>query len=225
MVSRSFLKCLRLALLLAFAGSAPGIVTAQAQSFSADIVEQHGDVSRPAGRLSVRDGKVRIETSEHPDGFFLADAARPSAYFVRPAARVYMDAKQSSRLTRLFVSVDPGTPCRQWQAMARLAGIAGEGDWRCERIGEATIDGRSTVVFRALSDAGEAHVGWIDREHEFPLRIRTGDGSLFMLENIKDESLQASSFEIPAHARKFSPEALIERIKRSDVWVAKPDEP
>jgi hypothetical protein len=209
-------------LLVVAAFSASSAVAAQAQPFSADIVTRRDEVSAPAGRLSVRDGKVRIETTEHPDGFFLVDPAKPSAYFVRPGTRLYMEARQSSQLTRLFVPVDPDVPCRQWQAMARLAGMTSEGEWRCERTGEETIDGHSTVAFRAAPGEGEVFFGWIDRERQFPLQIRTGDGVLFKLEQIKDEPQPASSFEFPAAYKKFSPEALIERIKQSDVWVAKP---
>jgi hypothetical protein len=202
--------------------SATGVVAAQAQPFSADIVTRHDDVSAPAGRLSVLDGKVRIETTENPDGFFLVDTVKPSAFFVRPGARLYMEARQSSRLTPLFVVVDPDAPCRQWQAMAHLAGVTGPGEWRCERTGEETIDGRSTAVFRALSAEGQEFFGWIDRERRFPLQIKTGDGVVFTLERINDEPQPASSFELSAGYRKFSPEALIERIKQSDVWVARP---
>jgi hypothetical protein len=202
--------------------SAFGAVAAQAQQFSADIVTRHDEVSTPAGRLSVLDGKVRIETTEHPDGFFLIDPTKPSAYFVRPGTRLYMEAKQSSRLTRLFVVVDPEAPCRQWQTMARLAGMAGEGEWRCEQTGEEIIDGHSVVAFKALSADGQQLFGWIDRERRFPLQIKAEDGVLFKLERIRDEPQPASSFEVPAGYRKFSPEALIERIKQSDVWVASP---
>jgi len=211
--------------LLVLAGfAASGAVAAQAQQFSADIVTRHDNVSAPAGRLRALDGRVRIETAEHPDGFFLVDTVKPSAYFVRPGARLYMDAKQSSRLTRQFVPVDPDAPCRQWQAMARLAGVAAEGEWRCERMGEETIDGHATVAFRASSAAGQEFSGWIDRERQFPLRIKTEDGALITLEHIRDEPQPASSFEVPAGYGKFSPEALIERIKQSDVWVARPEE-
>ena len=64
--------------------------------------------------------------------------------------------------------------------------------------------------------------GWIDRERRFPLRIKTEDGTLIGLERIKDEPQPASSFELPASYGKFSPEALIEQIKQSDVWVSRP---
>jgi hypothetical protein len=232
MVKSTISVCLRLmtssapawVCLFTLAGLAcSGVGAAQAQQFSADIVTRHDDVSTRAGRLSVRDGMVRIETAEHADGFFLVDTAKPSATFVRPGARVYMDARQSSRLTRMFVPLDPDAPCQQWHLMAHLAGVTGESEWRCERTGIETIDGHSTVVFRASSKTGEELVGWIDRERKFPLRIKCGDGAVITLEQIKDEPQGASSFELPAGYRKFSPEALVERIKQSDVWVATPD--
>lgn len=200
-------------------GVLSGSVAAAAQQFSADIVMQRNAATKPAGRLHVLDGKVRIETAEAADGFFLVDTAEPSAYFVRPAARIYMDARQSSQLTRLLVPVDPDEPCRQWQAMAQLAGLAGQGDWRCERTGEEEIDGRHAVVFHAVTGSGELF-GWIDRARKFPLRIKTEDGTIIALEQIKDEPQAASLFDPPSNYRKFSPEALIEQIKQSDVWVA-----
>jgi len=201
-----------------------GAVAAQAQQFSADILTRHNGVSAPAGRLSVLDGRVRIETAEHPDGFFLVDTVKPSAYFVRPGARIYMEARQSSRLTRLFVPVELNAPCRQWQAMARLAGVTEQSEWRCERMREEIMDAHDTVAFRILSGAGQESFGWIDRKLGFPLQIKTEDGALITLGQIRDEPQPTASFELPVNLQKFSPEALIERIKRSDVWVSRPDE-
>ena len=209
-----FVRLLALGL-IAMSGSA----TAQTQQFSADIVIQRGEATTPAGRLRVLDGKVRIEAAELADGFFLIDTAMPAAYFVRPGAHIYMDARQSSRLTRLLVPVDPDEPCRQWQAMAHLAGLTEQGDWRCERTGEELIDGRHANVFHAVSGSGQLF-GWIDPSRRFPLRIKTEDGTVIALEHLKDEPQSASLFEPPPNFRKFSPEALIERIKQSDVWVA-----
>lgn len=200
-------------------GVLAGPVAAPAQQFSADIVVQRNAAAKPAGRLHVLDGKVRIETPEVADGFFLVDTKKPTAYFVRPASRIYMDARQSSELTRLFVPLDPDEPCRQWQAMAQLAGLAGQGAWHCERTGEEQIDGRKADVFHAVTGSRDLF-GWIDRTLRFPLRIKTEDGAIIALEQIKDEPQAASLFEVPSNFRKFSPEALIEQIKQSDVWVA-----
>lgn len=199
-----------------------GRVSAGAQQFSADLVITRGDgaAAVPAGKLRVSNGTVRIETPELADGFFLVDGARPAAYFVRPVARVFMDARQSSPLTRIFVQVDPDDPCRRWQAMARLAGAEDQGDWRCERAGEGAVDGHHTTAYRAVSGAGHEIFGWIDMARKFPLRIKTEDGATVTAENIRDEPQPAQLFEVPQGFRKFDPETLVQRIKQSDVWVA-----
>ena len=211
-----------LSLLTVAGGLLCGFAAAHAQQFSADlvIVRQEGAAAEPAGKLHVLGGKVRLETPELADGFFLVDGATPAAYFVRPAARVFMDARQSSQLTRLFVPVDPDDPCRQWQAMAKLAGSADHGVWRCERAGEETIGGRSVVTFDAVSTTGRELVGWIDAARKFPLRIKTQDGAVITAENIRDEPQPAQLFEVSPGFRKFDPLSLINQIKQSDVWVA-----
>jgi hypothetical protein len=195
---------------------------ARAQQFSADlvIVAHDGAAAAPAGKLRVFDDKVRLETPELADGFFLIDEAKPTAYFVRSGARIFMDAKQSSRLTRMFVPVDPDNPCRQWQAMAKLAGVSGQGDWRCERTGEETIGTHSVVSYRVVQASGQEFLGWIDPARRFPLRIKTEDGAIITAENVSDEPQSAQLFEMPANLRKFDPQVLIEQIKQSDVWVA-----
>jgi hypothetical protein len=199
-----------------------GCAAARAQSFSADLAlaAHDGAAAVPAGKLHVSGTKVRLETPDLADGFFLIDAGAPSAYFVRPATRTFMDARQSSRLTQWFVPVDPDNPCRHWQAMAKLAGMADTGDWHCERMGEENIGDQRAIGWRAIMSRGHEIAGWIDAARQFPLRIKTEDGAIMMAENIRDEPQSAQLFEIAAGYRKFDPRMLIERIKQSDVWVA-----
>lgn len=193
---------------------------AQAQQFSADLVATQGDgAAAPAGKLRVFDEKVRIETPELPDGFFLIDGTKPAAFFVRPAARVFMEARQSSRLTRMFVQVDPDDPCRQWHAMATVAGVADQGDWRCERLGQETIGDHGVIAYRVVPAPSREFLGWIDPARKFPLRIKTEDGDVIAAQNVRDEPQPAQVFEIPSGLRKFDPQALIRQIKQSDVWV------
>jgi hypothetical protein len=202
-----------------------GCAPAQAQQFSADLVttDVGGTATASAGRLRVFNDKVRIETAEFADGFFLIDGPNRSAYFARSAERIFMDARQSSRLTQLFVPVDPDDPCQQWQSMAKLAGSTNSNDpWRCERIGEATVEGRSTTAYRTISPLGRQIIGWIDLEFKFPLRIEMEDGSTVTVQNIQEGPQSARLFEIPPGFHKFDPRALIKRIKQSDVWVDKP---
>jgi hypothetical protein len=197
-----------------------GRMQAEAQQFSADLISTRDNLaSTPAGKLRVLDGKVRIETPELADGFFLVDGAKSAAYFVRPAARVFMDARQSSRLTQMLLIVDPDDPCRQWQAMAKVAAVSNQGDWHCERLG-GEMTGERTAAYRAVSASGREFSGWIDRQRKFPLRIKTEDGVVITVENVRDEPQPAQLFEIPPGFRKFDPQVLIQRIKQSDVWVA-----
>jgi hypothetical protein len=198
-----------------------GCAAAQAQQFSADLaIARGGGAAAPAGKLHVFGDKVRIETPDFADGFFLIDGATPAAFFVRPGAGIFMEARQSSRLTRILVQVDPGDPCRQWQAMASVAGVVDQGDWRCQRVGEETIDGHGAIAYRAVSASGREFFGWIDPVRKFPLRIRTEEGEVITADNVRDEPQAPQWFEIPPGLRKFDPQALIHQIKQSDVWVA-----
>jgi hypothetical protein len=194
----------------------------RAQQFSADLVRTALTGAAATGKLHVFKDKVRIETPDFPDGFFLVDGAVRSAYFVRPGARIFMDARQSSRLTQLFVPLDLGDPCMQWQGMASLAGATDNTAWRCERVGDEVVDGRDVVAYRAISSAGKGLLGWIDAGLKFPLRIRLEDGTTISVENVHEEPQPAALFEIPSAFRKFDPEALLKRIKQSDVWVEQP---
>jgi hypothetical protein len=197
---------------------------ARAQQFSADLVmaAHDGETPAPAGWLSVSGNKVRLETPDLADGFFLIDGEKPSAWFVRPAARMFMEARQSSRLTRMFVPLDPENPCRQWQAMAKLAGITQQGDWRCERAGQETVGTHNTIHYVAVAPSGQQFSGWIDPARKFPLRIKTPDGAVITAENLRDELQAGESFEMPVGLRRFDPRALVEQIKQSDVWVEQP---
>jgi len=195
----------------------------QAQQFSADLVSTgtHGRAVVARGKLYVSTDKVRIETPELPDGFLLVD--RDSAHFVRPAARLFMDAKQSSRLTQVLVAVDPDDPCARWQAMATIAGAADRGgQWRCNRIGPDTVADRATIKYEATSPRHQASTVWIDPTLRFPVRLLTEGAAGIELSNIREAPQPGHLFEIPVTYRKFDPQALIDRIKDSDVWVLPP---
>ncbi|MEN3349945.1 MAG: hypothetical protein V7632_3580 [Bradyrhizobium sp.] len=214
---RAVAACLLVAVQLAAAAA-----SVEAQQFSADLVARKDDTTTVVGTLHVSDRKARIEAAAFADGFFLIDSAKPAAYFVRPGARVFMDAMQSSRLTRMFVPVDPDQPCREWQAMAQVAMPIDAGTWHCERDGEEIIAGRKMDVYRVAETSGGGFVGWVDRERRFPVQIRMEDGTMIVADHIRSEPQPPPSFDIPAGMRKFDPHALIRRIQQSDVWVAPP---
>jgi hypothetical protein len=75
--------------------------SARASEFSADFVSRDaaGLAIGAAAKLHVSNHKVRIETPEAAAGFLLIDADAGAAYFVRPAQRVFMDAKRRRRVS------------------------------------------------------------------------------------------------------------------------------
>jgi hypothetical protein len=200
---------------------AASALAAPAQQFSADLIrtDAGGVAPRPAGKLNVLNKNVRIETSDAPDGFFLVLGNADAAYFVRPAQRIFMNAKQSSLLTQVFVVVDPDDPCRQWQVAARIAGADQGAEWRCERSGDDMVEQQRTIKYQAISPQGRRYFGWINPQLRFPVRLQSEDGAVVDLVNIREALQPESLFVVPAGYRKFDPQRLIDRLKQSDVWV------
>jgi hypothetical protein len=235
---------LLLASVLAGFGAVPVDASAEplrsAQEFSADIVsrDSSGATLGTNGRLYAAHGKVRIETSDAAAGFFLTDGATATALFVRSRQRVFMDARQSTRLTRIFLPVEPTDPCAQWQAAAKNAGVPSPArNWQCQRTERASVesanivsasaestsvDGRDTIEYTVTSPAGEAVHGWIATDLGFPVKWRAADGTTLTLEHIRVEAQPPDLFTVPPDYRKADPQALIDRIKHSDVWAAPP---
>ena len=214
-------KTIALCLALGLAGAGSFAQAVHAAEFSADIVSRDaaGLALGAAAKLYVSNHKVRIETPEASAGFLLIDGDAGTAHFVRPAQQVFMDAKQSSRFTQIFVPLDPKDPCRRWQAAAATAGAPNAGgDWRCERIDEEPAGDRRTIRYQVTS-ADSSSLRWIDPILEFPVKLLAADGTTIALEHIRIEAQPASLFDLPTGFRKLDPRALIERIKHSDAWV------
>jgi hypothetical protein len=212
---------------LTFAMSVCATTTAIAQQFSAHFSEEdagsttaHAPAS--SGKIYVLNAKVRIEASRFPGDYFLVDSEKGTAYLIKPSSRIFMEARQSSPLTRLLIGVEPDNPCGEWQRMAIVAGTSEQGDhWHCERVNENKVGDRAAVAYRAHS-SGQDLTGWIDANLKFPLKVQAEKLATFTLSNIQEGPQPTNLFEIPADYRKFDPRELIERIKHSDVWVEAP---
>jgi hypothetical protein len=211
-----------LSCLLACATAAPAAPPV-APAFSAEIVGRSnaGTVLGPGAKLYVSAAKVRIETPQAADGYFLIDAA--AALFVRPAQKVYMDARQSSPLTQIFIAVDPADPCQAWQAAAESAAVRGAaGAWHCERIPRSADEPPDLIGYRVVTLDHASSERWVDSHLAFPVRVQAADGSTLTLEHVRPGVQPTELFALPPGYQHFDPQALIERIKHSDVWAAPP---
>jgi hypothetical protein len=215
----------RLALCLALAPlPAASAEISIAPGFSADIVtrDAKGLAAAGTGRLYVENRTVRIE-APGVDGYFLVDGGTGTALFVQPARRLFMDAKQSTLLTQIFVPIDPKDPCPQWRTAATNAGASG--DWTCELAETGAAGGRGMIEYRADFPYQRSSLLWIDADLKFPVKLRAADGTTIALENIRISVQPAIQFSIPPGFQKSDPQGLIDRIKRSDVWVGQPETP
>jgi hypothetical protein len=206
-------------------GSGCPVTSLAGQQFSADLVATAvaGGAAQTTGKIFVSNSKVRIETPDFPGGVFLLDGNAHTAYFVKPAQQVVMDAKQSTWLTQILVPLDPSDPCKQWQAMAEIAGAADRGgQWRCDRLDIEGAGEGNAITYRAISPEGAAIDCRIDSQLGFVVSAHRDDGAAIDLENIQQGAPPTRLFEIPANFRRFSPQQLIDRIKHSDVWVEPP---
>ena len=204
---------LMLFLLLTLTAAAAMALESPAREFSAELVsrDSRGESATTVGRVYAAHGKVRIETVETPQDYYLIDQDAPSALLVRPGQRVYLKARQSSALTQMFVPVDAADPCSRWRRAAQDAdGGRDMADWRCERIKPSTyrIDGEQR---------------FIDPRLGFPVKVISADGTSLRLEHIRETTQAADLFTLPPGLREFDPRELVERIKHSDVWAAPPD--
>jgi hypothetical protein len=218
MVLRSFSVCV----LIAVTAVAARALESPARDFTADIIsrDSSGAAMATVARLYAAHGKVRIEPVELAGGFFLIDSEAPATLLVRPAQRVYMNARQSSPLTQIFVPVDIADPCRQWRSAVENAG-AGKGaeHWRCEMHAKVEMGERNTLEFRTALAADSGDKRFIDVQLHFPLKVIATDGSSLTLEKIRVTPQQADLFTLPGDYGLFDPRAVVERIKHSDVWV------
>ena len=209
---------------LALVFSAGALAQSSPQSFSADIVSRDsgGTPLGATAKLRVSNHKARIELPGPADSYFISDTDAGTALFVRSAQRLYLDARQSTPLTRIFVPVDPRDPCRQWQAAAITAGMVGTGEWRCEAVEHTLLNQHQVIEYRVSMPDGQLSYGWVDSMIGFPVKWQAADGNLFLLESILPDAQPAKLFSIPPDYRKLDPQALLERIKHSDVWVDSP---
>jgi hypothetical protein len=188
-----------------------------AREFTADIVsrDNHGNSAATVARLYAAHYKVRIEPSESPGDFFLIDQQASSTLLVRPGQRLYVNARQSSPLTQVFVPIDISDPCQQWRsAFEDAAAGKGRDHWRCNKLKA------SEFSIACTEDAVERRL--IDPHLRFPLKAVAADGTSLTLENIRETPQQANLFMVPRGYQAFDPMAVVERIKHSDVWAAPP---
>jgi hypothetical protein len=87
----------------------------------------------------------------------------------------------------------------------------------------ASRGGAKIPEFRTVAAFHEADQRIIDAKLQFPVKVISADGSSLRLEHIQVAPQSAELFVVPRGYQTFDPQALVKRIKQSDVWAGPPD--
>jgi hypothetical protein len=185
------LKIVFLFLLLPFLSVNLGI----AGEFSADLVLKDRDAQKITGRIFVQDDKIRQEILE--EGEKQVMIFRPDIgviWLVTPEEEMYMEMPYQSDNKRF----------ERWSA---------ERESNAKLIGAETISGFSCKKYET-EEEGEKTYFWVSDKVPLPLKVQYKDGSM-EYKNIKQVSIPASLFEVPAEYTKMVMPVLPESLGAS----------
>ena len=96
--------------------------------------------------------------------------------------------------------------------MSAFPGAAGA--WHCERIARSADELPDLIGYRVVTSDHASSERWVDTHLAFPVRV--------LAEHVRPGVQPTELFALPPGYQHFDPQALIERIKHSDVWAAPP---
>jgi hypothetical protein len=195
LVSHKLVLCM--VCLLLIWGSTPGF----AQQFSAEMVRQ-----KPQGaansKVSVKGSKVRLDTEgQSQANFAILNLTLRQSAMVLPGTKSYIVSQPGHLQSSIpfFILEDPEDACSAWEKSMKTPGT-------CKKLGDDTINDRSTVKYTGTTDNGETGTAWVDRKLHFVIKW-DGEKSAAELKNIQEGPQSASLFDIPTDYEKIDPAA------------------
>jgi len=171
--------------------------------FSAEIVNtQKSDRSVQAKIYFAKD-KMRIESQERNargGGAYIMNFATETALVIMDQQHMYMEmpaqAQTRGMAYSFFRTGDVENACGDWLKLAKNKGGT------CHKVGNETVNGRSTVKYEGTNSSGETSDVWLDPKLRFPVKWQ-GKNSGGELRNIQEGSQPSSLFEVPSGYTKM----------------------
>ena len=178
--------------------------------FSAEVVEnQKGDA--PQAKIYFGKDKMRFESAKKDPrggGAMIMNLATQTSTVLMDQQHMYMEMPAQMANQRnsynFFRTGDVENACSDWLAQARNKGGT------CHKVGNETVNGRSTVKYEGTYAQGETGAVWLDPKLRFPVKWQGKNGG-GELRNIQEGSQPASLFEIPAGYTKFDMGSMRQR--------------
>jgi hypothetical protein len=173
------------------------------QDFSADVLDNSEKGSSTPTRIYASKDKMRFEGREQNGraGTMIMNFATQTTDILVPERKMYIESVSgqgpgSRRSFNFFRAADPENACDEWRKMAVKPGGS------CHKIGDETVNGRSTVKYEGTSDDGNVTDVWIDTKLRFPVKWQGKNGG-GELRNIQEGAQPASLFVIPPDYQKM----------------------
>ncbi len=186
-------------------------VLAYAQDeFSGDLYNANaGKDLAMQGRIYMAKDKMRIEPQQQQHGGMggvaIFNFTTQTTDVLMPERRMYIEFASGQgpqqRNFNYFRPLDVQNACGDWQKMATTRATT------CKKIGNETVNGRSTVKYEGTAADGTTTDVWLDPALRFPVKWQ-GKNSAGELRNISTGSQPASLFEIPSGFQKMDMGAM-----------------
>jgi Domain of unknown function (DUF4412) len=168
---------------------------AQAE-FSAEMVDLQKSGAPTTAKFYFAKDKIRIESQggPHGGGAIIVNYATQTSIVLMPQQHMYMEVEAQTQAQRIgytfFQTSDVENACGDWQKLKSSQGAS------CHKVGDETVNGRSTVKYEATSANGEVSHFWLDPKLRFPVKWQSKSSS-GELRNVQEGTQAASLFEVP----------------------------
>ncbi len=171
--------------------------------FSAEIVNTQKSDNPVQAKIYFAKDKMRIESQERNargGGAYIMNFATETALVIMDQQHMYMEMPAQAQTRGMsysfFRTGDVENACGDWLKLAKNKGGT------CHKIGNETVNGRSTVKYEGTNSSGETSDVWLDPKLRFPVKWQ-GKNSGGELRNIQEGSQQSSLFEVPSGYTKM----------------------
>jgi len=154
--------------------------------------------------------KMRFDSQDKntQGGSVILDFTSQSYLVLMPQRHMYMEMPAQMMDKRgmfsFFRTGDVENACGDWLKLATNKGGT------CHKVGNETVNGRSTVKYEGTNSSGDANTVWLDPKLRFPVKWQ-GKNSSGELRNIQEGSQSASLFEVPAGYNKMDMGGMMQR--------------
>jgi hypothetical protein len=171
--------------------------------FSADIVDTHKQGNTSSARVYFAKDKMRIEPHDKDPksmGAFIMNFSTQTSTVIMASQHMYMEMPVGTMNEKgaynFFRTGDVENACGDWLKLEKNHGGT------CHKVGNETVNGRSTVKYEGTNSNGETSEVWLDPKLRFPVKW-TGKNGTGEMQNIQEGSQPASLFEIPSGFTKM----------------------